>query len=267
MLATAVGQLERDGVRVSIEDVSMERVIEEAGVSRASAYRRWPNREAFLTDVLVAVVGRLSLHPEDEADLRMLADLIAERTVDLATAQGRRDLIVEALRRISDIDIHRLLASKPWQNHLALAATHRGLPPGDLKDSIGKAIADAERAMLDRRAEVYSHLPALLGYRLVPPLTAPDGFRVMSSAAGAMMTGILLRSHADPSWLDERTPMRPFGSSREAAWSRPELHLVGAFLTHLEPDQDVAWDAERVRASAALFAERADAARVARPGP
>lgn len=261
MLTTACDQLDTEGVTVGFENISMERVIAEADVSRASAYRRWPTRHEFLTDVLVAAVSRTPLPPETEADILALHRLVASYRDRLLTAQGRRDLIVRGLQLASDADIRRLLASRRWQNHLALAATHRGLPDGELKTSVGRAIAAAERRMLDRRAEVYEHLPALLGYRLVPPLKGSEGFRVMSSAAGVMMTGILLRSHADPSWLDERMSLQPFGTSEPADWSLPEFHLVGAFLSHFEPDPDVTWDDERLVAALRLFDERAAAAR------
>lgn len=264
VLAAAVGRLESEGITVSFDRLGMERAIADAGVSRASAYRRWPTRQDFLVDVLVAAVTKIPPEAETEDEIRVLSELVASRRDDLASPQGRRDLVVEALRLLADLDIRRLLASRRWQNHLALAATHRGLPEGPLKASVGRAIAEAEERMLGRRAEAYSHLPRLLGYRLVPPLAGAEGFRIMSSAAGVTMTGILLRSHADPAWLDDRRTLRPFGSSRDAAWSMPELHLVGAFLAHLEPDPDLIWDADRIAASLGLMADRVDAARAAR---
>lgn len=260
MLATAIEQIEREGITVSFDAISMEKVIADADVSRASAYRRWPHRQAFLTDVLVAAVTRTRGVPESDEDIAALATLIQQHGDDLRSEQGRRDLIVEGLRLASDFDIRRLLASVRWQNHLALAATHRGLPEGELKRSVGRAIAQAEEQLLEHRAEIYAHLPGLMGYRLVSPLEGDAGFRIMSSAAGAMMTGILLRSHADPTWLDERRPMRPFGTSREANWSIPELHLTGTFLSHLEPDPTLSWDDDRVTATLRLFDERASAA-------
>ena len=264
MLSTACDQLDAEGISVGFDGISMEGVITEAGVSRASAYRRWPTRHDFLTDVLVAAVARIPLPPESEADIAALRHLVATYRDRLLTEQGRRDLIVHGLQLASDADIRRLLASRRWANHLALAATHRGLPDGQLKTSVGQAIAAAERRMIDRRAAVYEHLPALFGYRLVPPLEGAEGFQIMSSAAGVMMTGILLRSHADPSWLDERTPLRPFGTSETAGWSWPELHLVGAFLPHLEPDPPIVWDEPRLPATMPLLDERAAAARAAR---
>lgn len=263
MLAAALATLDAEGVSVALDQVSMERAITASGVSRASAYRRWPTRADFLTDVLAQAVSRTDLVPETEEDVGVLLTLLADRLPEVRTEQGRRDLIVEGLRLAADRDVRRLLASAAWSNHLALAATHRSLPAGTLKTSVGRALVAAERRFTARRADVLAHLPAVLGYRLVPPWSGSEGYRVLSSASGAMMTGILIRAHADPTWLDERTDLRPFGSSRVAAWSEPELHLAGVFLSHLEPDPGIVWDPARIVESIAGLSARVDAARAA----
>jgi AcrR family transcriptional regulator len=42
---------------VSIGDLSMEGIAREAGVGKASVYRRWPGKDALMTDVLSAIDG------------------------------------------------------------------------------------------------------------------------------------------------------------------------------------------------------------------
>ena len=74
-----------------------------------------------------------------------------------------------------------------------------------------------------RRAEIYANLVGLIGYRLAPPLQGDDGFRALSGATGAMMTGVVLRALPRPAWLDERHTTRLLGASREAAWSEPHM--------------------------------------------
>ena len=267
MLDAALARIEAQGMTVSLADVGMEAVIAEAGVSRATAYRRWPSREAFLADVLVETVRRTSLIPETEQDLVRLLEVVDDHRAGLGSEQGRRDLVVEALRVSVDLDVRRIVASPRWRTFVSLAATYQGLPEGAVREAVGSALlatapqpspdtddveavreavgsalAEAEEAFVARRAEIYANLVGLIGYRLAPPLQGDDGFRALSGATGAMMTGVVLRALPRPAWLDERHTARLLGASREAPWSEPERLLVGLLLSHLEPDPDLAWD-------------------------
>ncbi|WP_288800133.1 TetR/AcrR family transcriptional regulator [uncultured Arsenicicoccus sp.] len=242
MLDVAVARIEAHGMTVSLADVGMEAVIAEAGVSRATAYRRWSSREAFLADVLVETVRRTSLIPETERDLARLLEVVRGHRPRLGSAQGRRDLVVEALRVAVDLDVRRIVASPRWRTFVSLAATYQGLPEGGVRDAVGEALAEAEDAFTTRRTAIYAHLVGLIGYRLAPPLEGDAGFRALADATGAMMTGVVLRALPRPRWLDERHTARLLGSSQEADWSDPERLLVGLLLSHLEPDPDLAWD-------------------------
>jgi len=244
---TAVEQIRRQGMTVSLEHLSLEAIIRESGVSRATAYRHWPTKSDFLGEVLVTVVRSTRLEGESPQEVAELGALIWEHRADLRSAPGRRNLIVEALRYSTDANFRRLLASPQWHTYLALNATFQGLPDGPLRAKVQVALADADTRFVANRAEVYGRLPALLGYRLIPPLTAPDGFTVMASAAGSMMTGLIVKALARPEIATDALPMRPFGSTRAADWTLPAHHLAGVLLGHLEPDPAVRWDARQRR--------------------
>ncbi|GAB3624957.1 hypothetical protein GCM10027418_30430 [Mariniluteicoccus endophyticus] len=248
MLDVAVAQIEAEGMSVGLDGIRMERVIEAAGVSRATAYRRWPTRDAFLTDVLVETVRRTSLIPEAGDDLARLVALVSEHHDALTTPQGRRDLVVEGLRVSVDMDVHRIMESPRWRTFLSLSATYPSLPHGEVREAVGRALAATEDDFSRRRAEVYANLATLIGYRLVPPLKGEEGFRVLGGAAGAVMRGIITRANPDPGWLDRRTGAALFGASRATAWSEPERYAVAMLLAHLEPDPDLVWDAATVAA-------------------
>ncbi|GAB3709548.1 hypothetical protein GCM10028815_23900 [Mariniluteicoccus flavus] len=256
MLDVAVAQIEAEGMAVGLDQVRMERVIEAAGVSRATAYRRWSNRDAFVADVLVETVRRTSLIPETEQEVGQLVALVAARRGELHTRQGRRDLVVEALRISIDLDVRRIMASPRWRTYHSLSATYPSLPAGRVRDAVGGALIETERAFCERRAGIYANLAGLVGYRLVPPLAGHEGFLTMAGAAGAMMTGIVTRTLPDPAWLDRRTPGALFGASREAAWSDPERFVVGLVLGHIEPDPTLTWDSGHVDALLGAFADQ-----------
>lgn len=247
LVDVALARIEREGMTVGLEQLSLERVIAESGVSRATAYRHWPNKADFLREVLVTAVRTTRLDGETPRELGELVDLLAARADELHTAQGRRDLVVEALRRSAQADFDRVRTSPRWRTYLAITATCRGLPPGALRSDVQAALAQTEEGFVAHRAGVFARMPDLLGYRLVAPLAAPEGFRIMASAAGAVMTGLVVLATSRPDAVadSDTVHLAPFGSSRQAQWSLPALHLTGVILSHLEPDPDVVWDEPR----------------------
>lgn len=255
LVATAVALLEENGLTVGLDHLSLERVIARSGVSRASAYRHWSSKQDFLRDVLVTVVRSTRLDGESPAEVADLLALLDERSGDLTSEQGRRNLVVEALRRSTHADMARLVASPRWRTYLALHATCQSLPEGDLRDDVRASLAAAEARFTGQRAGVYSRLPALIGYRLAPPLTAPEGFDVMADAAGALMTGLVVRSFTHPGWQDHAMRLEAFGSTWERPWSRPAYQLTALLLGHLVPDPEVVWDAAQVARSRATLEE------------
>lgn len=257
MLDVAVAQIEVEGMTVGLDGIRMERVIEQAGVSRASAYRRWPSREAFEAEVLVETVRRTSLVPETEGDIEALREVLQRHLPRLGEEQGRRDLVVEALRVSTTPDIRRISGSPRWLTYLSLLASYPSMAPGEVRDAVGGALLEAEQGFTARRAEIYADLASLVGYRLVPPMAGDEGFRALGSAAGSIMSGVVLRVLVDPDWLEQRQELCLFGASEPAPWSEPERHLVGLLLSHLEPDPAIEWSQARVAETLARFEQQA----------
>lgn len=254
VLDLASDRLVEQGLSVGLDALRMEQVIAEAGVSRASAYRCWPHRADFLADALVHAIGRTSLVPEDDETIRRLLGVLEARRDVLGTEQGRRDVVVEALRVSLDADIRRMLASPKWRLFMALSVTHQTLPDEDLRATVAASLAEMEHAMVQRRAEIYETMAAMIGYRQRPPWSGEEGFMALSQLSGLTMRGVLSRALGDPDWLDERTELALFGASGPAPWSQPEIALTTVLLGHLEPDPSVVWTPERIAASEEQFA-------------
>ena len=63
MLRAAVAMVQRTGLTVSLDHISLEDVIRDADVSRSAVYRRWPYKDLFFSDLVqTASQGR---HPDD----------------------------------------------------------------------------------------------------------------------------------------------------------------------------------------------------------
>lgn len=243
MLAAAIAMVHRTGLTVSLEHVSLEDVIRDAGVSRSAAYRRWPYKDLFLSD-LVRELAQDSTPEMADDELRLVKRIIAEREAWLDSAQGRRDLIVELFRQLSAHDFDTMYASTPWRTYIALHATFMSLPDGDLRREVQASLAASERRRSARIARAWVRLAELFGYRLRPDTSV--SFGTFATILSAHLRGLILITLADPELASQRIQAKPFGGSKSAEWTLAGLGLASTVTALLEPDPAVAWDAERV---------------------
>lgn len=242
IVAAALAQIEAHGLTVGLDHLSLEKVIADSGVSRATAYRIWPSKQQFLADVIVAAVHSTTLKVDSEAEVGRILALL-EKYPDYATVpETRRHVVVDGLRISIGADLRRIVGSPQWSTFLALSATSRGLPEGVLRTEVTSALALTDQRFTEHRARVYARLPRLLGYRLTPPLDEATGLRLLAHAAGAMMTGLVVKLGSQPDLLADTFRLAAFGA-RELEWTVPTFALTGLVLSYLEPDPAADWGA------------------------
>jgi len=251
----AIARVRERGIMVGLDGISLEEAIAASGVARATAYRHWPSRAAFLREVLVRVVRDTRLEPEGTEEIDALREFVSAHQGEFATQAGRRTLVVEGLRIAVEADFQRFATSREWRDYLALRATCGSLPDSDLRAALTAELAAAERSFVAQRAAVYGRLPQLLGYRLTTPLAGGAGFELMSQAMGALLMGLVVRASVNEDSLSFQA--RAFGSSMESSWTSATYALVAAMLSYLEPDPSVQWTATRLAASIDLLDELA----------
>ena len=251
----AIARVRERGIMVGLDGISLEEAIAASGVARATAYRHWPSRAAFLREVLVRVVRDTRLEPEGTEEIDALREFVSAHQGEFATQAGRRTLVVEGLRIAVEADFQRFATSREWRDYLALRATCGSLPDSDLRAALTAELAAAERSFVAQRAAVYGRLPQLLGYRLTTPLAGGAGFELMSQAMGALLMGLVVRASVNEDSLSFQA--RAFGSSMESSWTSATYALVAAMLSYLEPDSSVHWTPTRLAASIDLLDELA----------
>lgn len=232
----AVARLHQRGVSVALDGISLEEAIADSGVSRATAYRRWPSRVEFLREVLVRTVRAVRLEPETAQDLDAIRAVVQDRSEELDTEAGRRTVVIESLRIATQADHRRLAASRQWRDYLALRVTCDGLADEQLRQVLSVELAAAESAFVRHRAEVYARIPEVLGYRLTTPVPGEEGFVLMAEAMGALMTGLIL--HQSTAAQPATFTARAFGSQVDAEWTTASYALTAMFLTYLQPDPE-----------------------------
>lgn len=236
MLDAALATLAEHGMSVGLDDVRLEDVIRAAGVSRTSAYRRWPTRDAFVQDLLVEVARRttvLSVAAEAAADVDALADALETGPAD---ATAVHDTLVELLRVSFTVDLAAASRSSQFRTYLGLQATFVGLRSEELRARVGQVLTESEDRVAARGSALIAAAAQAFGLRPVPPLAGPDGFDVVSRALAATTTGFLVAALATPTLLIDRTTVAAHGSSRTAEWSTPVFVLTGMVLSAVEPD-------------------------------
>jgi AcrR family transcriptional regulator len=245
MLHAAVAMVRNTGLTVSLEHISFEDLIRGAGVSRSAAYRRWPHKDLFFSDLVKALAE--DIVPSIMADeLELMRRVIAGHLDWLGTAERRHGLVVELMRQLSLLDFQTLSQSSAWRSYLAVHATFTSIPEGELRDQVRAAIARSEERHLTRVAAAWEQLTALFGYRLRPGRGAT--FQTLATLLDATMRGLVMMALATPDIAASRVRARPFGAAGEEEWSVPALGLAGLASAFIEPDPAITWDDGRLTA-------------------
>lgn len=260
MLETAVDMVTEHGLRVSLDHLRLDEVVEAAGVARTSAYRRWPYKDLFIADLLIELAQASRLGTAwGETDALIIDTLSAmiPRPAHIDPDQDRLDVLVEVLRASAHADVDAVHDSPDWRTHIALQATLIGLPEGELRNAVSANLRAAEQRFGAIRAEAFRRLAPYWGYAPVSfgatgrGPDALDGFAQLALALSSTMTGLIVRSASDPAILRERWQLAPFGTSRRADWSASALALVQVILSYLRPVPITDWGDRRLEAAIA----------------
>ena len=245
MLRAAVAMVSRTGLTVSLDHISFEDIMRDAGVSRSAVYRRWPYKDLFFSD-LVRQLARDATPAIVEDELELMRQIAVSRPDWLETPELRRRLLLELFRQLSLLDFQAMLGSPGWRTYLALHATFMSLADGDLRDQVQAALNQSEQAHNARIAQAWRQLTALFGYRLRPE--SGITFEALATLLSATMRGLVVMALSAPDVAGQRIEARPFGADARGRWSLPALGLAGLASAFLEPDPAVEWDAGRIAA-------------------
>lgn len=245
MLDAALAMVNDTGLTVSLEHISFEDVIRDAGVSRSAVYRRWPYKDLFFSDLLRELAQGMGLDTvtDSAAGVELARQLLRDHLDRLDTAEHRHSLFVDMLRQSALRDFETIYTSTQWRTYIALHASFLSLADGELRDDVHTALAASEQKLVARISSAYEQLAGLLGYRLRPGLT--DNFETMATLLSATMQGLVIRTFASTETATRRIQADPFGVG-PAEWSQPALGIVSIAVAFLEPDPTTTWDNEHL---------------------
>lgn len=230
------------GVSTGLEHIPFEDVIRASGVSRSSAYRRWPNRERFYAQVLLELARGTSLPHATPLMIGPAIEIVRTHS----DPHKHRDLVVELLRGTLDMDFTTMRDSPEWRTFLTLIASYTGIIDEQLRGQVAAELARVERQAVDARARAYAQFTSAVGYRLVRPLSGPTGFDLMSVTTGATMFGMLTKGDVHSAAATKPRKLRAFGSTKAAEWHPATYATAALVLSFIEPDPGVEWTAGRI---------------------
>jgi len=243
MLRTAVAMVQRTGLTVSLDHISLEDVIRDADVSRSAVYRRWPCKDLFFSD-LVKQLAKDATPTIVNDELELMRRVVTEHDDWLETPELRHGLVIELFRQLSLLDFETMYNSPGWRTYIALHATFMSLADGVLRDQVQTALAESEHAHNDRIARAWRQLTTIFGYRLRPELGAT--FEMLATLLSATMRGLIVMALSTPSIAGHRVEASPFGAVGQDEWSMPAIGLASIASAFLEPDPEIHWDDDRL---------------------
>lgn len=253
MLDAASEMIEGSGLTVSLDHISFEEVIQRAGVSRSAAYRRWPYKDLFFTDLLrdLAGAGRPVTAYALAGRPAAVARLALAHLDQAGTPDGRRDLILELIREAGLGEFEISSRSPEWRTYIGLHATFLSVSDDALRGDLEAALGASEHSFISNVAASWRRLSELFGYRLRSELGTT--FEDLASLLVVTLRGLVLMAAASPELGSRRIRGAPFGTAQEKEWSLPALLMASIAFAFLEPDPGLVWDEERAREARAVL--------------
>ena len=243
MLRSAIEMINRTGLTVSLDHISFEEVIRDADVARSTAYRHWPYKDLFFSD-LVTELARNATPTIIDDEVRLVRQVLSDHSDWLATEQSRHSLVVELIRQLAMLDFQAVFASKGWRTYLALHATFSSLTDGNLRDQVQAALAQAEAARTTQIARAWTQLADMFGYRLRPDLAT--SFETLATVLSATVRGLVITALSTPDIASRTTLASPFGAAAAEQWSLAAIAMGSIATAFLEPDPARGWDDRRL---------------------
>ena len=233
MLQAAVERVQAEGLLLDYANIELEDLIRAAGVPRSTVFRIWPDRVAFVADLVRAL---FEADPGfdtgfDEETRSVLQQAIAAHPEAMRTAEGRQAGLREAVRVTvahNMVAVEETIAWRAYRTMSAALASGDAVPGGE---EIRELLSELEGRYLDRMAEIYRVLNDGFRLRMRSGLTERD----LAVAVMAMVEGMSDHCRINPSLAG--APRRlTLGPEAPSDWHLAAVAVYGIYTAFTEPD-------------------------------
>ncbi|MHC2999143.1 hypothetical protein OB08_07960 [Microbacterium sp. HJ5] len=231
MLAAAVERVRSDGLLLDYANLELEDLIRTAGVPRSTVFRIWPDRMAFIADLVRAL---FEADPGFDAGfdgetLRVLGEVLTPREGGPGTAEERQLALRSAVRVTVAHNIVAVESSVAWRAYRTMSAA---LASGDAVpggDEIRALLGEIEGRYLERMAALYEQLNAAVGLRMRAGVTERD----LALAIMSVIDGMSDHRRIDPPFVD-RARTVDLGPEGPTDWHLAGLAVYGVYAAFTE---------------------------------
>jgi AcrR family transcriptional regulator len=245
MFRSAQQMVYDQGVQISLEELSFEKVIEAAGVSRSSAYRLWPYKGDFVEDLLCYLAGPTMLGSSafDKDTIELVRSIVANNGAKPNDPQERRRMLLQAVKEGVAQSFKAMTESREWYIYVALNASVRSTGNDESRLRIAAALLESQMNLIDKFAELYRQMLIATGTRLRDEAYT---VRHMAVAGAAIVEGLALRqilamavygakrppSIPDHNWslaslVNDELPGPSVEGGMSDGWSLPAVAFMG----------------------------------------
>lgn len=255
MLDAGLAWVRETGVGVCLEEVSMEEVIAQADVPRASVYRMWSSKSEFGADLLVYLAGPggylSGRQVFDPATFDVARKTMADHDDLLDSDEGRRAVLCEVVRRAVDTNFKHMLKDQNWRVHLAMLATINSIDNSETRASLATALEEGEAQARQNIVGLVKEIMETIGLRLRDPRATVEHLVI----AGVSLLQNLAIRHAlsadaiSPAWMSQNSASALSGDlisqplpgpagidGKPANWTLPALAYLSLVDAFAEPD-------------------------------
>src|SRR3954453_1976400 len=103
MLGAAIDMINRTGLTVSLDHIRFEDVIRDDDVARSTAYRHWPYKDLFFSDLVKELAASASPAIIND-EITLIRQILREHQDWLETPRQRHHLVLEVIRQLALLD-------------------------------------------------------------------------------------------------------------------------------------------------------------------
>lgn len=231
MLATAIDRVSAEGLHLDYANLELEDLIRASGVPRSTVFRIWPDRDAFIGDLVRAL---FEADPGfeagfDDETLHLLEQTISQSAADPAAPGSPAVALSAVIRHTAAHNIVAVEESITWRTYRTLSAaliSGDSVPGGE---SIRTLLGEIEARYIQRMARVYARLNGALGLRMRDGVTEED----LALAVMGVIDGLSDHRRIDTEEVDRPRVVRVTGGAAEP-WHLAGLAVYGVYSVFTE---------------------------------